>query len=162
MWIKFLALLLISSCSIFFENKQPDSAKGAQYKINFKQDNWVETKQEEERSDYVWTNKNDGRILLSNSFCQEFQEQPLDVLAKKTFNIVDDFKVEKKDYITLENREAYRLEGKGKVDGVPVGLILVNTRRNNCYFDFVAITPLKSSKDEHADFEKFLKSVDFK
>lgn len=162
MWMKFLALLLVSSCSIFFGNKQPDSAKGKQYKINFQQDQWIENKKNEERSDYVWTNKEDGRILLSNSFCEEFQDQPLDVLAKRTFNIVDDFKVEKKDYMTLENREAYRLEGKGKVDGVPVGLILVNTRRNNCYFDFVAITPLKSAKSEHADFEKFLKSVSFK
>lgn len=161
MW-KFLFLLLLSSCSLFFGSKQPASAKGSQYKINFKEDSWVETKQEEERSDYVWTNKDDGRILLSNSFCEEFQDQPLDVLAKKTFNIVDDFKVEKKDYTTFENREAYRLEGKGKVDGVPVGLILVNTRRNNCYFDFVAITPLKSANGEQADFEKFLKSVSFK
>ena len=161
MW-KFLFLLLISSCSIMFGNKQPDSAKGSQYKINFKEDNWVENKKNEERSDYVWTNSQDGRILLSNSFCEEFQDQPLDVLATKTFKIVDNLKIKKQEFITLENREAYRLEGLGKVDGVPVGLILVNTRRNNCYFDFLAITPSSSSKEEHADFEKFLKSVRFK
>lgn len=161
MW-KFLCLLLLSSCSIMFGDKQPESAKGNQYKINFKQEHWIENKQNEDRSDYVWTNQQDGRILLSNSFCQEFQDQPLEALATTTFKIVDNLKIKSQEYITLENREAYRLEGQGKVDGVPVRLMLVNTRRNNCYFDFVSINPTSSTVEEHADFEKFLKSVRFK
>lgn len=138
------------------------TAKGSLYEIHFKAANWVENSKEEDRSDYVWTNSQDGRILLSNSFCHEFQDQPLDTLALKTFNIVDDLKIEKKDYTTFENREAYHLEGKGKVDGVAVGLKLLNTRRNNCYFDFVAITPLKSAQDQASDFDNFLKAVVFK
>lgn len=140
--------------------EQPKSAKGNQYKVHFRLDNWNE--KEEDRSDYVWVNKLDGRILLSNSFCDEFQDQPLDKLATKTFNTIDDLEIEKKDYTTFNNREAYRLEGKGKVDGVPVGLILLNTRRSNCYFDFVSITPLKSANEVQSDFEKFLESVNFK
>jgi hypothetical protein len=142
------------------KSSSPLSAKESQYKIRFEENDWEQKK--EDRSDYVWINKNDGRILLSNSFCNEFQDQPLEQLATKTFNIVDDLKIEKKDYTTLENREAYQLEGKGKVDGVPVGLILMNTRRNNCYFDFVSITPLSSAQENHSDFEKFLKAVTFK
>ncbi len=140
--------------------EQSKSAKGNQYKVHFRSDNWNE--KEEDRSDYVWVNKLDGRILLSNSFCDEFQDQPLDKLATKTFNTIDNLEIEKKDYTTFNNREAYRLEGKGKVDGVPVGLILLNTRRSNCYFDFVSITPLKSANEVQSDFEKFLESVNFK
>jgi hypothetical protein len=158
MWLGIL--LFISGCSLTMGPEQPKSAKGEEYKVKFKSDNWNEKK--EDRSDYVWVNKVDGRILLSNSFCEEFQDQPLDKLALKTFNTVDDLKIEKKDYTTFKNREAYRLEGKGKVDGVAVGLILLNTRRSNCYFDFVSITPLDSAHEVQTDFEKLLETVDFK
>lgn len=50
----------------------------------------------------------------------------------------------------------------GEVDGVRVSLKILNTRRNNCYFDFVAITPemVKVKSDEA--FDKFLESVKFK
>lgn len=140
--------------------KEPEGAKGSLYKVSFKDSNWTEKKQE--NSDYVWENKKDGRIFLSNSFCKEFQDQPLDVLANKTFNTVDHLKIEKKEYTTFHGREAYRFEGHAKVDGVPVGLSLLNTRRNNCYFDFVAITPLASAEKKESDFEEFLKSVEFK
>ncbi len=138
------------------------SAKGSQYQIDFKHAEWSETKSEKERSDYVWTHTKDGRILLSNSFCNEFQEQSLDILAKNTFSTVDELTVVQQDYLTFQNREAYRLQGRGKVDGVQVGLILLNTRRNNCYFDFVSITPMAPAKKSREDFENFLKAVKFK
>lgn len=143
-------------------NQVSQSAKGSQYQINFKEPQWTETKADKERSDYVWAHKEDGRILLSNSFCNEFQDQALDVLAKNTFNTVDELSIDQKDYTTFQNREAYRLEGKGKVDGVVVGLILLNTRRNNCYFDFVSITPVSAVKASKGDFEKLLEAVKFK
>jgi hypothetical protein len=158
MWV--WLLLLITGCSLSMGPSQPESAKGNSYKVNFQSENW--TQKNEDRSDYVWVNKLDGRILLSNSFCDEFQDQPLDKLANKTFNTVDKLKIEKRDYTTFKNREAYRLEGEGLVDGVPVGLNLLNTRRNNCYFDFVSITPLTSAKEVNTDFEQFLDSVEFK
>jgi len=140
--------------------KNPEGAKNSGYKVNFKASGWKEIKGD--RSDYVWENEQDGRILLSNSFCKEFQDQPLDILATKTFNTVDQFKIEKKHFKTFHEREAYQLEGTGKVDGASVGLILLNTRRNNCYFDFVSITPLASAKEKESEFDAFLKSVEFK
>ena len=140
--------------------RSPLSAKGNQYSINFKSADW--TSKKDERSDYVLENKRDGRILLSNSFCDEFQEKGLDVLARKTFNSVDGFKVKEERYLTFHNREAYRLEGLGKVDGVEVRMKIQNTRRNNCYFYFVPIIPKTFDKDSDPEFEQFLGSVDFK
>jgi hypothetical protein len=137
------------------------SAKNQEYRVQFSAADWKQ-KAQENRSDYVWENTKDGRILLSNSFCKEFQDQSLEVLASKTFKSVSEIKIEKKSYLTFQDREAYRLEGHGKVDGVAVGLILLNTRRNNCYFDFVSITPLEYAKESQTDFDNFLKSVEFK
>lgn len=142
-----------------FKDKAPKSAMGSGYKIKYENAEWK--KNVGERSDYVFEHT-DGRILLSNSFCEEFQEQSLAALAKKTFKTVTDFKSIKKGFTTFHDREAYRLEGKGKVDGVSVSLRVMNTRRNNCYFDFVSISPEKASSKEEADFEVFLKSVEFK
>jgi hypothetical protein len=157
--MKLLMLLMLSGCSIFFGSPEaPKSAKGARYSITFARPGWVY--QQDKRSDYVFKNKEDGRIILSNSFCEEFQEQPLEQLAKKTFRTIDDFKSDKGSYTTFQHREAYDLEGMGSVDGVKVNLKLLNTRRDNCYFDFLAISPQGTKPDNEA-FTEFLETVRF-
>lgn len=141
-------------------NDGPKTAKGSLYSVHFGSPSWVYKK--DERSDFVFENQKDGRILLSNSFCEEFQDQPLDKLAAKTFNTVKGFKPTVSEYTTFQNREAYRLEGQGSVDGVRVSLRMLNTRRNNCYFDFVSIDPLEKVKAEDTAFKDFLNSVVFR
>ena len=155
--MRYLFLFILSSCSLFFGDEAPKSAKDKDYSLSYSSPEWVQKK--DERSDYVFEHK-DGRIFLSNSFCEEFQDQPLDRLALKTFRAVDKFKATSQNYTTFNNREAYRVNGTGEVDGVKVVLKLLNTRRNNCYFDFLAIDPAKAA-DEKA-FEAFLNSVEFK
>lgn len=152
-------LLTLSSCSIFFgSDPGPQSAKGKQYSVNFGKPQWIY--RPDERSDYVFEHQ-DGRIMLSNSFCEEFQDQPLDQLARRTFNNISHYQSSLKEYTTFKHREAYRIEGAGEVDGVQVKLKLLNTRRNNCYFDFLAITP-ESIKEDDKSFEEFLDSVVFR
>ena len=155
-----LLLILLSSCSFFIGGKEaPKTAKGSLYSISFSLPYWVFKK--DKRSDYVFENSKDGRILLSNSFCEEFQEESLERLALKTFNTVKDFKAKKSAYTTFQNREAYLVEGSGLVDGVKVGLRILNTRRDNCYFDFLAIDPEKSNNNDDA-FNTFLSTVVFR
>lgn len=156
--MRLVLLLLLSSCSIFFGSETPKSAKEKGYSIKYQSSDWL--KKKDDRSDYVFENTKDGRIFLSNSFCEEFQDQPLDRLALKTFRTVDKFKSLKKEYVTFHNREAYKVSGTGVVDGVKVSLKLMNTRRNNCYFDFLAIDPQNTSGD--GAFDAFLNSVEFK
>ena len=139
-------IIMFSGCSLFTGLKDsPKTAKGTHYSISFKKTDWIN--KNDQRSDYVFENEKDGRILLSNSFCDEFQEQKLDRLAKKIFDNIKDFKLKKSQYITFKDREAFKGEGDGFVDGVKVHLILMNTRRNNCYFDFISITPSKVLPD---------------
>lgn len=157
--MRLLFLILISSSCSIMMGDQSSSAKGKIYKIKFIEDGWS-LKKKDKRSDYVYEHA-DGRILLSNSFCEEFQEEDLDHLAKKTFRGIGDFQSQKEKWSTFHEREAYRLEGKGKVDGVPVGVSLLNTRRNRCYFDFVGINPEKNTASDTAYFDRFLSSVEF-
>lgn len=155
-----LSLIFLSSCTLLSSGEAPPSAKGKQYQVKFQAKNWEE--KSDNRSDYVFINKSDGRILLSNSFCNEFQEQSLEELAAKTFRTVDAYKEGNGSYTTFHNREAYRHQGTGEVDGVKVSLKILNTRRNNCYFDFVAITPEIVGVKEDKTFDQFLDSVKFK
>jgi hypothetical protein len=107
-------------------------------------------------------NKDDGRVLISNSFCNEYQNQSLNNLAMKTINSLSDGQLTQEKKITFHEREALEVEGEGKVDGVGVHLKLLNTRRNNCYFDFIAITPISVGTKGSEDFKIFLQSVEFK
>lgn len=158
--MKFIfVLLFISGCSVFIGGKEaPKTAKESRYQIKFKNTEWKF--QKDNRSDYVFQN-GDGRILLSNSFCHEFQEQPLDHLARKTFSGIKDFQSKSQKYTTFNDREAYRVEGSGFVDGVKVNLRLLNTRRDNCYFDFFSISPEGTDTDSTV-FNEFLRAVEFK
>ena len=158
--MRFLAfLLLVSSCSIFMGGSPVPSAKEQSYTIQFSAPGW-QAEKKDKRTDYIFQHP-DGSILLSNSFCGEFQDEPLNRLATKTFKGVSGFSVTKQDWVTFQNREAYRLEGNGKVDGVPVGLRVLNTRRDNCYFDFISISPIASGISSDV-FDSFLSSVVFK
>ena len=89
---------------------EPKSAKGGEYKVRFKSDNWVE------RVEIALTMS--GLMMVAFSFpivfAKNFEDQDLDKLALKTFNMIDDLDVEKKDYTTFNNREAYRLKVKVK------------------------------------------------
>jgi hypothetical protein len=152
-------LLFITGCSFIVGGKEaPKTAKNSRYKITFDNSSWKQ--KQDNRSDYIYQNT-DGRIMLSNSFCDEFQEQPLDHLAQKTFNSIKNFTSSTEKYTAFHDREAYRLVGKGEVDGVQVNLRLLNTRRDNCYFDFLAISPEGTDRNEKA-FDEFLRSVEFK
>lgn len=156
-----LLLLFISSCTLIFGTDQPAaSAKGRHYTVHFDAAGW--SKKNDERSDYIFSNDQDGRILLSNSFCDEFQEGSLEQMARRTFSHLSDFEAISQEYTQFNQREAYRLLGTGKVDGVKVNLQLLNTRRNNCYFDFVAIDPFKPASSHQPDFERFLQAVEFR
>jgi hypothetical protein len=137
----------------------PKTAKGTRYSISYEESSWYLKK--DNRSDYVYQNSNDGRIMLSNSFCEEFQEETLENLASKTFKSIKDFRSIKSNYITYHDREAFRIEGTGLVDGVRVTLQLLNTRRDNCYFDFLSISPTDTETNSES-FNLFLNSVSFK
>jgi hypothetical protein len=153
-------ILLLAGCSLFISGPdQPKTAKETRYKITYVKNDWFQ--KFDNKSDYVFENAKDARIFLSNSFCDEFQEQKLDRLAKKIFDNIKDFKLKNSQYITFKKREAFKGEGVGLVDGVKVHLIIMNTRRNNCYFDFISITPSNVVPDSKS-FEEFLDSVEFK
>lgn len=151
-------LLFLTSCSLFFAGKEgPKSAKGDRYTISFTAPSWQ--RQIDNRSDFIFQNK-DGRTIISNSFCDEFQEQPLQQLAERSFRNIDRFQKKNGLLTDFKHRKAYRLDGEGEVDGIKVALKLLNTRRDNCYYDFLSIAPEGTKED--GSFERLLEGVIFR
>lgn len=75
-------------------------------------------------------------------------------MAEKTFNGLDSIKNIQEKSMTISNREAYSMQADGVLDGVTVNIKIINMRRNNCYFDFVRITPsgIKLIDNQPEDF----------
>ena len=160
-WVTALMLLTLSSCALLSGDAAPPSAKGDIYQLHFQRSGW--SVRQDKRADYVWSH-HDGRVLLANSFCDQFQSGSLEDYAIKTARSVEQLEILDKKITHFRSREAFMLKARGKVDGVEVNLTLLNSRRNNCYFDFVSIipgtTPAQPSFEK--DFDYFLESVEFR
>ena len=151
-FIPLLLILLLVGCSWLVPSpKKPKSAKDSQYKLQYKGSDWSAIKQDQ--SDYVFQHQN-GTTIIINSFCGEFQNDPLKQMAEKTFNGLDNIKNIQEKSMTVSNREAYSMQADGGLDGVTVNIKIINMRRNNCYFDFVRITPsgIKLIDNQPEDF----------
>ena len=134
-----LILLIVAGCSWLVPTpKKTPNAKGYGYRLNYKSADWTEVKQKQ--SDFVFQNK-DGSTLVINSFCGAFQDESLKHLAEKTFNGLESVKNKVEKDLMISNREAHMIEAIGGLDGVNVNIKVINMRRNNCYYDFLRITP---------------------
>jgi hypothetical protein len=138
-FVPLIILFIIAGCSWLVPTpKKTPTAKGVGYKLKYKSSEWSEVKQKQ--SDFVFQNK-EGSTLVINSFCGAFQDEPLKFLAEKTFNGLESVKNKTEKAMTISNREAHLIEAIGGIDGVSVNIKVINMRRNNCYYDFVRITP---------------------
>lgn len=134
-----LMLMTISACSWLIPTpKKSPTAKNTQYKLQYDSTTWKEIKQKQ--SDYVFQHTS-GVTLVVNSFCGEFQDEPLSFLARKTFKGLEEVKIRSESPLKISNREAYQMQADGIIDGVKVNIKVINLRRNNCYYDFLRITP---------------------
>jgi hypothetical protein len=128
---------LITACSFFTASDKSISAKDS-YILSPLAPSW---RQEASlKADYLFSGPA-GASLIVQSFCHEFQSSSLKNLAQETFNSLDQAQVTKQNEFILQGRSALRTQGIGQLDGVKVHLTLINTKRNNCYYDFLEILP---------------------
>lgn len=147
-------LLILSSCSFFLPSNKMKNAKTS-YQMKFVPNGWSEHKTD--RADYYFQGPQ-GASLIVQSFCNEFQNDDLKKLAINTFRSLDNSIIKHQKSFTLKNREALETIGEASMDGVKVNLNLINTRRNNCYYDFFEILPLQ----QKSIIDKFIQGVEFK
>lgn len=147
--------LLLSSCSFFATPDKSTSAKNT-YTISKLPSSWKEVKTQDH--DYVFYGPN-GSSLMIQSFCNEFQSASLSNLAHTTFKSLDRSKIIEQKEFMLQDRAALMSKGEATIDGVRFRLTLVNTKRNNCYYDFLEVLPQQGT-DSITD--QLIKELTFK
>lgn len=148
-------LFLLSACSFFSTTDKSPSAKNT-YTFSELPSSWKEGKTVDH--DYVFYGPQ-GSSLMIQSFCQEFQSASLSNLAHATFNSLDRSEIIEQKEFMLQDRAALMSKGTATIDGVRFRLTLVNSKRNNCYYDFLEVLPQQGAV---SIIEQFIKGLSFK
>lgn len=147
-------LLLLSACSLFTADKSP-SAKNS-YQFSHLPADWKQ--KQDSNYDYLFYGPQ-GSSLMIQSFCNEFQSPSLESLARTTFHSLEPSHITEQKEFILQDRAALISKGVASVDGVKVYLTLINSKRNNCYYDFLEVITHSNSP---TIMNQFLKGLTFK
>lgn len=94
--------------------------------------------------------------ITTDAFCQKsFADSPLDTLAGELTSVLSDRTNISAKEMMLDGRGALRVLETGKMDGVPILMDVVVSKKDACNFDFVAVMPPDVSDDVERDFETF-------
>lgn len=148
-------IFLLTSCSFFSTTEKSQSAKDS-YTLPTLPKSWKAN--HTQQADYIFYGP-EGSSLLIQSFCKEFQSPSLKNLAQGTFNSLDRAQITEQEEFNLQDRKALRSQGEAFLDGVKIHLTLVNTKRNNCYYDFLEVLPKTKTQSV---INQVLKGIAFK
>ncbi len=95
--------------------------------------------------------------ISTDAFCgKSFVDRPLDALAGElSAALSDDRETKWTQEMFLDGRGALRVFVTGTMDGVLVNMDIVVVKKNDCNFDFVAVSRPDSPKEMTKDFETF-------
>jgi len=99
-----------------------------------------------------------GHSIAVNSTCHGHQDAPLEVLTQHLLmGFTERVKVEQVKE-PMAQREALRSHYTAKLDGVPVELLLVVLKKDNCVYDFTYVSPLGGLAEKGPDFDRVVQS----
>jgi hypothetical protein len=99
-----------------------------------------------------------GHSIAVNATCRGHEDAPLEVLTQHLLmGFTDRVKVEQ-DKEPMAQREALRSHYMAKLDGVPVELLLVVLKKDNCVYDFTYVSPPGRLAEKEPDFERVVQS----
>lgn len=145
-------------CSVdsFIESKMIEPKKSNTFQIGSINSNW--TTLQDSLADVAYVNKTNGATISLNSTCEKYQDNPLKQLMYNLLASLEDGQWEKDEYITLDEREAYKVTLKAKADGVPIKAQAIVLRKNYCVYDFIYTAEPQHYQKSLKDFEKFVGS----
>lgn len=124
----------------------------------------------------VYQNGEIGGTIVADALCgPKFNDAPLPRLAadlfasiggatplpaaRRSLRLVKEDRGGKGGKLTLDGRDAYRLTGAGRVDGVPVMMDAVVYKKNYCLVDAVYFAPPATFGRGVADFEGYFHGI---
>jgi hypothetical protein len=104
-------------------------------------------------NDLAWLADNTGHVIAVNSTCSDHEDPSLDVLTKHLVMGFSDRDWVSQEPFALDGRDALRSKVTAKLDGIPMTLELVVTKKNGCVHDFEYISPLGHEAEHQAEFD---------
>lgn len=93
-----------------------------------------------------------GGSILVNALCEGIKDVPLDVLTNQALIGLEHLQETGREVVTLDGRSAMKTRLSATLDGVPVELELVVTKKDGCTYDFDLVTGASVFADREADF----------
>lgn len=155
-----ILILLLSSCSLLWDSSKKDRIAYKAYQFENIPSDWERFMDKD--VDYAYRKKNSEDLLITNSYCQAYQENDLATVTKQSLIGIQNIVIKKEQTMKFKGRQAYQIFVNGTIDGVSRNVLLLSTRRNHCYFEFTFIaSSLKSETEIQKDFDSIIKSVKF-
>ncbi|HEX8823371.1 MAG TPA: hypothetical protein VF794_25820 [Archangium sp.] len=150
-----LLLLGLAGChrGVRFD-QQVLTKPGVRYRVGELSPGWERVKVSS--NDLAWFVEDTGHALQVNSTCKGHEDAPLDVLTRHLLmGFTDRHEVETQQ-VVVDEREALRSRFVARMDGVPVDLLFVVLKKDNCVYDFSYVSPLGRFEERLVDFESLV------
>lgn len=109
-----------------------------------------------------WYNALYRSTISTDVFCETTAaDRSLSSVASEIASSVEDRKVTKSSEFMLDGRGALREKVVGFVDGVPLAMDVVVTKKNNCAFNMAAVMPPEEVSNVAPVFEEFILGFHF-
>ncbi len=152
-----LSLLLVccAGChrGVRFEN-HVFSKPGVSYRVGTLSPVWERVKLSQ--NDLAWYTEDTGHALQVNSTCQG-EDVPLDVLTRHLLMGFTERQAVAEEKVVVDEREALRSRYRAKLDGVPVELLFLVLKKDQCVYDFTYVAPLGRFEERLEGFESLVR-----
>jgi len=109
-------------------------------------------------TDAAWKNPTNGSTISYNSSCQDIIDPSLHSIRDDLLGDVFDLQISKSYLKDFNARESLYTEAGGKVDGIPVKMILIVLKKGGCIFSVNYISLKDSFQSDLEIFQNFTKT----
>ncbi len=130
------------------------------YKVGALSKDWKQSLQKE--PGIVFKNSETEATIATEAICGAgFQDAPLRLLTTNLFSGMADVQRMSEEQWMLSGRAALYTKAMATLDGVPVSLNIVVIKKDNCEFDFYAISIPEYDASVKGEFLGFVKGFDY-
>lgn len=90
-----------------------------------------------------------------------YEDLSLKRMTEHLFAGLQDVRRSREEIWRLSGREALHTEAQAALDGAPVNLNVLVIKKNECQFDFFAVSSAAHAEETARDFEQFVKGFDY-
>lgn len=152
-----LLLVLLGAstgCTRLHYANQMLTKPGVRYRIGELPPGWQRVALSDNDLAFSW--ENTGHALAVNSTCEGHDDPSLEVLTRHLLMGFTEQEEVARETVMLDGREALRSRHQAKLDGVPVELLLLVLKKDNCVYDFSYVAPRGHFEEHEADFESLV------